>query len=170
LSSEPSVVSVVRPAMSWADRIAIILFTGVWVTTGLDLGRELASRPRMYTSSLTSSEWVFLVVWCLMCIALLLRLGWTFFGKTVIEIEPRQLTVDKRIGFWTIRRLGPIAAERVEGFSVQEREYTLKGARVVLFALVMQLEGRKRKLADFRDKDTAVRLVNGPLQRLTGDT
>ena len=168
MNSEPSVVSVVRPAMSWADRMAIILFTGVWISMGLNLGRELASRTRMYTSSLTGPEWVFLIAWCLICIALLLRLGWTFFGKTVIEIEARQLTVDKRIGFWTIRRLGPIAAERVEGFSVQEREYKLKGARVVLFALVMQTEGRKKKLADFRDKDTAVRLVDGPLQRLTG--
>jgi hypothetical protein len=154
--------------MSWADRMAIILFTGVWISTGLNLGRELASRTRMYTSPLTSSEWVFLIVWCLICIALLLRLGWTFLGKTVIEIGPRQLTVDKRIGFWTIRRLGPIAAERVEGFSVQEREHKLKGARVVLFALVMQLDGREKKLVDFRDRDTAVRLVNGPLQRLTG--
>ena len=105
--------------MSWADRMAIIFFTGVWISTGLSLGRELASRTRMYTSPLTSSEWVFLIVWCLICIALLLRLGWTFLGRTVIEIGPHQLTVDKRIGFWTIRRLGPIAAERVEGFSVQ---------------------------------------------------
>jgi hypothetical protein len=168
LSSEPLVVSVVRPAMSWADRIAILFFTGVWISTGLNLERELASQTRMYTSSLTGSEWVFLIAWCLICIALLLRLGWTFFGKTVIEIRPRRLTVDKRIGFWTIRRLGPIGAERIGSFSVQEREYKLKGARVVLFSLVMQTEGRKKKLADFRDKDTALRLVDGPLKRLTG--
>jgi hypothetical protein len=49
--------------------------------------------------------------------------------KTVGDIGLRQLTVDKRIDFWTIRRLGPIAAERVEGFSAQERECRLKGAR-----------------------------------------
>ena len=167
MSSETPFVSVVRPAMSWPDRLAIIFFAGVWISTGLELAHELEARMRPSRSSLTGSEWVMLIVWSLVCIALFLRIGWTFFGKTVIEIGLRKLTVDKRIGFWTLRRVGPISAERIEGFSVQEREYKLKGARVVLFALVMQHNGRKRKLADFRDEETALRLVNGPLQRLT---
>lgn len=167
MNSEAPSVSVVRPEMSWADRLAIVLFTGVWLSTVSDLWRELASRTRVHSSSLTNAEWVFTIVWCLVFVALLLRLGWTFLGRTVIEVGCGQLTVDKRIGSWTIRRLGPVSAQRVGGFSVEEREYKLRGARVKMFALVMQLDGRKKKLADFRDREAALRLLNGPLQGFT---
>lgn len=145
-------VTLIPACEHWADRVAPVLFIGMWFAGGaVFVSNVNAMAPERLAERVFGVSLMF-VLWTTLLLLAGARAAWSLFGATRVAIQANELVVTRLLGNEAIARSAPIGLAAIRDVRVDERVIQMRGRRIRRWILVVDPgDGSTRRVARFHD-------------------